>query len=98
MSLTELPPEPTPQPEGSHRLQRLEVKVNTLLVLVSILILYPIIGWLFGVVQTSAWLLLVLLVVAFVVAMFRDRIPGVLKRAGRWLILKAVNTSDDSKK
>lgn len=97
MSLTELPPDPLPTNADSSRLQRLEVKVNALIVLVSILILYPIVGWLFGLVQTSAWLLLVLLVVAFLIAVFRERIPGVLKRAGRWIVLKAVQADEPKK-
>lgn len=97
MALTELPPEPLPSSDESRRLARLEVKVNVLIVLISILIIEPILSWMFGVVQTSAWLLLLLLVVAFVVAIFRDRIPGVLKKSARWLVMKAIKTDEPQK-
>ena len=89
--LTELPPDPLPNDRDSPRLVRLEVKVNVLIVLVSILILEPILSWVFGFVQTSAWLMLILLAVALVIAFFREHIPGVLKRSARWLVVKAIN-------
>lgn len=94
MSLTELPPEPTPRNNDASRLARLEIKLNVLIVLVSVTILAPILGWLFGLVQTSAWLMLVLLAAAFVLAMFRERIPGFLKRAARKIVLKAFQADE----
>lgn len=94
MALKELPPEPIPERDYTARLSRIELKLNVLIVLVSILILGPILGWAFGVVQTSAWLMLVLLAVALFLAFFREQIPGVLKRSARWLVLKALKTEE----
>lgn len=98
MAYTELPPDPEPVDENERRLLRIEWKLNVLIGLVTVLTLYPIIGWFFGALQASGWILLVLLVVALVLAIFRERIPGFLKRSARWLVMKAIDAGPNEKK
>ena len=74
----------------ADQLTRLERKVTLTMWLAGAALAVPLLQSAFGLVRWSAVILFVLIVGAVVLALFRDKLPQLLRRGGRWAVNQAL--------
>lgn len=82
--------EPVDGTDLSARLDRLERKLTLAIWLAGGALAVPLVRSAFGLVQWSAVIILVLIVAAVFLALFRNRLPQLLRRGGRWAVNQAL--------